>query len=89
MDFVKWVRNQWDRSAAVVAVFAGFLTLLGGWIGASGTSKPGEQIPFVISGGLMGLFLLGVAATLWLSADMRDEWRKVNECYEALQRTES
>lgn len=89
MDFLKWVRNQWDRSTAVVAAVAGFITLLVGWIGASGTSKAGEQIPFVISGGLMGLFFLGIAATLWLSADMRDEWRKVNSCYEALRRRTS
>ena len=89
MEFLRWVRNQWDRSAAAVAALAGFVTVVAGWFGASASSKAGEQIPYVISGGLMGLFLLGVAATLWLSADLRDEWRKVNECYETLRRSQS
>jgi hypothetical protein len=27
---------------------------------------------------MAGLFLLGLAALLWLSADLRDEWRKLD-----------
>jgi hypothetical protein len=37
-----------------------------------------------VSGGLVGLFLLGIAGTLWLSADMRDEWRKLDRLQESL-----
>jgi hypothetical protein len=32
-----------------------------------------------------GLFALGAAATLWLSADLRDEWRKLDEIYTFMQ----
>jgi len=32
----------------------------------------------MISGGILGLFLLGSAGVLYLSADMRDEWRKLD-----------
>ena len=40
---------------------------------------PAEQIPYVISGGLTGIFALGVGVMLWLSADLRDNWRKLDE----------
>ena len=44
----------------------------------SGTLDTGKQIPYVISGAMVGLFLLGLGALLWLSADLRDEWRKLD-----------
>jgi hypothetical protein len=36
-------------------------------------------MPYIASGGLGGIFLLGLGSTLWLSADLRDEWRKLDE----------
>ena len=80
----RWLRNQWDRSAAVVALVAGAVSLLIGWIGSSDTVYPAQQIPFLISGGLVGVVLIGVGSTLWLSADLRDEWRKLDEIQEIL-----
>jgi hypothetical protein len=35
-------------------------------------------MPYIISGGVGGLFFLAVGGTLWLSADLRDEWRKLD-----------
>lgn len=84
MDIVKWLRLQWDRVAAWVAIVLGLLVLLLGWIGVSGTEYPAEQIPYIVSGGLFGVFLLGVGAVLWLSADLRDEWRKLDRIEEVL-----
>lgn len=78
MDFVNYVRNQWDRVAAWVCIVLGAIALLIGWLGVSDTAFPAEQIPYVISGGLVGVFLLGLGAVLWLSADLRDEWRKLD-----------
>lgn len=72
-------RAQWDRITALVLVIAGLGALLNGWIGVSGTAYPAEQIPYVVSGGLVGIFCLGLAAVLWLSADIRDEWRKLDD----------
>jgi hypothetical protein len=72
------VRNQWDRIGAWGCVAAGLIALLVGYFGVSGTLETGEQIPYVVSGGLVGLFLLGLGALLWLSADLRDEWRKLD-----------
>ncbi|MFN2536658.1 MAG: hypothetical protein ABR549_00720 [Mycobacteriales bacterium] len=73
------VRAQWDRTTAVVAALLAALLLLLGYLGVASTSYPAEQVPYIVSGGLTGILLMGVAATLWLSADMRDEWRKLDE----------
>jgi hypothetical protein len=54
------------------------VALIVGWLGISGTAYPAEQNPYIISGGLVGVFLLGLGAMLWLSADLRDEWRKLD-----------
>jgi uncharacterized SAM-binding protein YcdF (DUF218 family) len=81
MDFYRWVRTQWDRAAAIVLVIAGLISLIFGWVGVSGATLPTEQIPYLSSNGLLGIFALGVAATLWLSADLRDEWRKLDDIH--------
>src|SRR4051812_25088562 len=84
MDLLTWVRAQWDRVLAWVLIGVGALCLLIGWIGVSGTSYVAEQLPYVVSAGLFGLFLLGLGATIWLSADLRDEWRKLDRIEDTL-----
>ena len=84
MDTAKWIRLQWDRGLGWVLVGAGALALIIGWVGVSSTAYSAEQLPYIISGGLGGIFLLGVGATLWLSADLRDEWRTLDRIEEAL-----
>lgn len=78
------LRSQWDRVGALVALLLGGLALLNGWFGVSGTGLTSEQIPYILSGGLVGLFLFGIAAVLWLSADLRDEWRMLADLDEHL-----
>jgi len=78
VEFLSWVRDQWDRVGAVVLVVTGALALLLGWLGISNALLPAEQLPYLLSGGLLGVFLLGLGTTLWLSADLRDEWRKLD-----------
>jgi hypothetical protein len=80
-----WVREQWDRVLAVVAIVIGMIALLLGWLGVSGHTLTPEQIPYLASGAIVGLFALGVGATLWLSADMRDEFGKLDEIYQYMQ----
>jgi hypothetical protein len=72
-----WVRAQWDRVGAGLALAAGVLCLVLGYIGVSGTEYVSKQIPYVVSDGLTGIFLLGVGTMLWLSADLRDQWREL------------
>jgi hypothetical protein len=77
MGFVNWVRTQWDRAAALAAMLIGLLALLLGWLGVSANSYVAKQLPYVVSGALFGIFMIGIAATIWLSADLRDEWREL------------
>ena len=55
---------------ALVAGLCGAVALLIGYFGVSGTLDPAKQLPYLISGGVGGLFLLGVAAALLFSADL-------------------
>jgi hypothetical protein len=93
-DLLGWLRLQWDRAAAWACVLAGAITLFIGWLGVSDTAFTAKQLPYIAGCGLGGLFLLGTGAMLWLSADLRDEWRKLNhietaikDCTAALERT--
>ena len=78
MNFIRYARLQWDRVAAVAAVIAGGMLIILGWVGVSQAALTAQQLPYIISGGIGGLFLLGVGGVLWLSADLRDEWRKLD-----------
>jgi hypothetical protein len=82
MEFAGWIRDQWDRVLAGVAGVAGAVLLVVGWVQTSRALYPGQQLPYIVSAGLGGLFLLGVSATVWLSADLRDEWRKLDRVEE-------
>ncbi|MCA1844012.1 MAG: hypothetical protein LC792_12680 [Actinobacteria bacterium] len=75
---MNYIKNQWDRVGAWVCVVAGAVALIVGYFGVSGTLDTGKQLPYVVSGGMVGLFLLGLGAMLWISADLRDEWRKLD-----------
>ena len=83
-DLVQWVRNQSDRVVSWACIGLGVLCLMAGWVGVSATAFPGEQMPYVVSGGLVGIFLLGLGGVLWLSADLRDEWRELSRLERAV-----
>lgn len=62
---------RWMLVPASVLVIVGFNFMLFGWIGASRTFRQIEQIPYLISGGLVGLALvflggLLLASTFWV-----------------------
>jgi hypothetical protein len=59
-------------------IAVGLAILLIGYFGVSGTVYPAQQLPYIISGGVGGLFALAIGCMLWLSADLRDEWRKLD-----------
>ena len=85
-ELTRWLRNQWDRVCAGIAVIAGGLSLLFGYLGVSRGRLVTQQVPYLASGGFFGVFALGVGATLWLSADLRDEWRKLDDIHRDQQR---
>jgi hypothetical protein len=84
VEFMKYVRAQWDRTGAVLATLLGLVVLLLGYQGTASTEYISEQIPYLISGGLLGIVLLTIGAVLWISADLRDEWREMCEQGEAI-----
>jgi hypothetical protein len=84
MNLKTLVKKQWDRSAALVFTVIGAIALIGGWVGVRGTPILAEQTRYIVSGGIGAVFLLGVGATLWLSADLRDEWRKLDRIEQSL-----
>jgi len=77
MELMNLLRTQWDRALSILAAIGGVVSLLLGWIGTSGTAHVAAQMPYIVSNGLTGIFLLGIAAVLWISADLRDEWREL------------
>lgn len=66
-----WARAQWARAfrrehglliAAVVLAAAGVAVIVAGWLGASHSVVVAEQIPYLISGGLLGVALVFLGA---------------------------
>ena len=86
MDLKTWLRAQWDRVLGAGGVGIGLLALFLGYRGVADTPFPAEQIPFVVSGGVLGIALIGIGLTAWLSADLRDEWRKLDRIERLLER---
>jgi hypothetical protein len=69
-----WCRLYWDRLLAMAAGVAGLVALLVGWVGLSDVLIDHRQVPWVLGGSFLGLWLLGVAGTAWLAAVLRDQW---------------
>ena len=76
----------WDRAAAVTCLVVAIVVLVSGWVSLSAESEAGDQIPYIMSGGIGGLFILWIGTTLWLSADLRDEWRKLDALDESVRK---
>jgi hypothetical protein len=79
VELLKWCRMQWDRVLACVAMAVGLVQLVVGWLGVSGTGYVAKQVPYVVSAGLGAIVSLLIGGTLWLSADLRDEWRALDQ----------
>ena len=86
MELGKWIRLAWDRAASLGLIALGAVVLVVGWVGVSGEAYPAKQLPLMMSGGIGGIFILGVGALFWLSSDLRDEWTKLDRIEEALHR---
>jgi hypothetical protein len=84
MDFVNWLKAQRDRAAAWLLIGLGGVCILAGWIGVTNTVQVYDQLTYLVSGAIVGLFFLGVGIALLLSADFHDEWRKLDRIEAAL-----
>ncbi len=73
MDVLSFLRAQWDRVAGVAAVVVGAVVLLVGYLGVSGTSYPAEQLPYIISAGLVGLAFVILGAAMLVVQGARED----------------
>ena len=78
MDLMTWLRAEWDRVLGFTLIALGAILLVLGYLGVSDSPYVAEQLSYIASGGLGGLFLLGAGATLLILADLHDEWRKLD-----------
>ena len=82
-DLIRWVMIP-----ASVAVIAGFNFMIFGWIGASRTYRQIEQIPYLISGGLIGLALVFLGGLMLASVFWVVVMRKLQDESEARMRAQ-
>ncbi len=50
----------------ILLALAGIVVVIVGWYGASGTAVLSDQIPYVISGGMLGIALTTIGAALYV-----------------------
>lgn len=79
-----WLRSEWDRVLGFSLVALGAVFLVVAYSGVSGSPYAAEQLSYIVSGGLGGLFCLGAGATFLITADIHDEWRKLDGVEDAL-----
>src|SRR3954469_12821573 len=89
--FWQWVWDSVRPVLGYVLVGLGLLALLLGWYGVSGESVVAKQLPYLASGGLLGVALVALGARFMLIQDLRRDSRRldrletmVNELHAAL-----
>lgn len=80
------LRAQWDRVAAIGLLIAGGVMLVIGYLRVSGSVFVDEQMSYVASAGLGGVSLIGVGIGVLISADLHDEWHKLDRIERAISR---
>ncbi|MGH2794161.1 MAG: hypothetical protein ACRDKG_07620 [Actinomycetota bacterium] len=76
-DMRAFVRANARILAAVALLIVGIVIVLLGWYGAAHTNILTEQVPYLISGGLLGMALIIVAAVIGSSASLERENREL------------
>lgn len=78
MNLLARIRLHWDRVTGWGLVLLGAVVLFVGWWKVSKTPYPAEQMPYIVSGGIVGALLVVFGAAMLISADLRDEWHKLD-----------
>lgn len=84
MDARTWLRVHWDRALAWSLIAAGVVVVALGWDGVASTPFPAEQMSYLVSGAIVGGLMIVVGAALLISADLRDEWNKLDRIEQLL-----
>ena len=88
MNLTKWLRAEWDRAAGCALIGAGLVVLCFGIVGVRHATDVVDELAYLTTGGIGAMFMLGVGATLLLSADLHDDWRKLHRIEQKLDRLE-
>lgn len=78
-------RRHTDRVVAGIAVAAAGAAIAGAWAGLARVVTAADQIPWLVCGGLSGLLLLGIGATTWIAAALRDQWAVLSRILQSLE----
>jgi hypothetical protein len=70
MDVRVWLRENWERSLGVVCLAAGAVATICAFLGVRSSRFLTEDLSYLISGGVGGLLLIGVGATLLVTAHL-------------------
>ena len=84
MALRQWLRAEWDRVLGFGLIGLGAVFLVAGYAGVSESAYVAQSLSFIMSGGIGGLFLLGAGATMLITADLHDEWRKMDAVEQAI-----
>jgi hypothetical protein len=87
-DVSLWLRASWDRLLGLVLIGAGGAFLALTYHGVAGSRFVADQMSYLASGGVGGLFLLGLGASMRIQADLQDEWRKLDRIESALRESD-
>ncbi len=87
-DVRRFLRAEWDRVAGYGCIVAGVVLLTAGIFGVRSAADVIDEISYLVTGGIGSIFLLGVGATLLLSADIHDDFRKLHRVEQKLDRVE-
>jgi hypothetical protein len=78
VEFKTWLRAEWDRVTGFALIILGAIVLYAGYDGVGNSAYVAEQLAYVVSGGLGGIFLLAVGATFLIRSDLHDHWRQLD-----------
>ena len=75
----QWMVRHRRLVLAIAAGGAGLIALVVSWAGVSNTVIVADQLSYIASGGLIGLFLLGVAAMAYWGEQRERELARLTE----------
>ena len=80
MTLLALLRAQWDRVLGRLLVVGGLVGVVAGLITIAGSGdNPKDQLSFLASGVIGGLFSIGLGGCLLVSARLQDRWRRVEK----------
>jgi hypothetical protein len=82
-----WLRAQWDRVAGYACIATGAGCMIVGAVQISRSPSILSQLSYIGSAALIGLFLTIVGVGLLVTADLHDEWRKLDRIEAAIRAT--